>query len=749
LNSVVLRWDPSGKVKYLNEYGQKLFGFSNQEIIGKPVVGTIIAETDAAGRDLKHMIEDIVKNPEKYKKNENENITKDGQRLWMSWRNKPIRNSDGTLKEILTAGYDITEKKQEEKALEENRALLENTLNNLPAAVFLKTTDGRAIFVNQKYEETYDVALEDIKGKTVYDYFPKKVADNFSAQDKKIVENREVINEDSNKKIDDTTRDFAKILFPVFDANDEMVAFGGIELDITERKQAEHALRDRQELFDTILDNMPALVYLRDTDGRFLLINRSYEELFQVTRAQALGRSLHEVFSKERADEYAVADSQVANQGKIIEREEIHQLSDGEHIMSVVRFPIFGQSDEVVAVGGIDLDITERKQAEQHQLESQKLLDSILDNMPFTVFVRDLDGRFMLINRRYEELEQVAKADVLGKALHELFPKEQADDYAKLDSEVARQREVLEREETHQFSDGEHFMSVVKFPIFDLADEVVAVGGIDLDITERKRAVQKLAEREEQLRVAISGMPSGIVYTDEDLNIVFANDRLAEMYGAPTELFEAGRPYADFFRYLAEEGFFGRVDPDAFVAQRIEDLRNPSGEVSDRQTPDGRLFEIRRQPVHGGGAITVVTDVTEERQAADKINRQAEVLLEMSTPITEIWNGILLLPVIGELDRDRARKIMNAVLERITLTSSKIVILDISGLSTVDEEVLPHIIMIADAMRLMGSQCIISGVSPTNAKLIVDLGIDVDALFTVASIREALALGIKRLEDKL
>jgi PAS domain S-box-containing protein len=108
VNSVILRWAPDGTVRFLNDFGLQLFGFSRDEIVGKPILGTIVPEEESTGRSLTAMIDEILQNPGKYESNENENVTKDGDRLWVAWRNKPISNPDGSLKEILTVGIDIT-----------------------------------------------------------------------------------------------------------------------------------------------------------------------------------------------------------------------------------------------------------------------------------------------------------------------------------------------------------------------------------------------------------------------------------------------------------------------------------------------------------------------------------------------------------------------------------------------------------------------------------------------------------------
>lgn len=129
----------------------------------------------------------------------------------------------------------------------------------------------------------------------------------------------------------------------------------------------------------------------------------------------------------------------------------------------------------------------------------------------------------------------------------------------------------------------------------------------------------------------------------------------------------------------------------------------------------------------------------------DALTAQSKSLMEMSTPVTHIWDGILLIPIVGIIDSKRARDVMNATLEKIAESQAKIFILDISGVGVVDTAVANHLIKISRATRLMGCECIISGVSPSIAQTIVDLGIDVGDVKTTATMKDALAGAFSKL----
>jgi PAS domain S-box-containing protein len=114
-NSIILRLDSAGRVIFINEYAQRFFGYSPAEVLGKSVIGTIVPETESTGRDLRGMITDIARNPDIYVTNENENMRRDGSRVWVSWTNRLLYDQSGQVSELLCVGNDITERRQAEE----------------------------------------------------------------------------------------------------------------------------------------------------------------------------------------------------------------------------------------------------------------------------------------------------------------------------------------------------------------------------------------------------------------------------------------------------------------------------------------------------------------------------------------------------------------------------------------------------------------------------------------------------------
>ena len=263
-------------------------------------------------------------------------------------------------------------------------------------------------------------------------------------------------------------------------------------------------------------------------------------------------------------------------------------------------------------------DITEQKRAERNVARKEAQLHVALDNMPGALVYTDENLNFVLCNDRFREMYKVP-ADLLqpGRPYSDVFRYLAENGYygsGDVDALVAQRVESLRNPSGQRFEDH-----TPDGRWYRVLRRRVAGGGtvtVITEITEQKQAEAQLAAREVQLHVALDNMPGALVYTDENLNFVLCNDRFREMYKVPADLLQPGRPYSDVFRYLAENGYYGSGDVDALVAQRVESLRNPSGQRFEDHTPDGRWYRVLRRRVAGGGTVTARDSRTTRRTAA-------------------------------------------------------------------------------------------------------------------------------------
>jgi PAS domain S-box-containing protein len=231
----------------------------------------------------------------------------------------------------------------------------------------------------------------------------------------------------------------------------------------------------------------------------------------------------------------------------------------------------------------------------------------------------------------------------------------------------------------------------------------------------------------------LEAIPDGIVVADRDGRVVFVNRQVEGLSG------------------------FTR---DELLGRRIETLVPAiRRDVPERQR-DVRLLrrdrtevpvDIALSPMDGSAGpvfLTVVRDVTERREVELRLRRQRDEISELSTPVIQVWDKVLVLPIIGTLDSARAARLTEGLLERIAENQAEVVILDISGVPTIDTQVAQHLLRTVQAATLMGATSILCGVRPETAQAIVHLGIDLGRLRSRNSLRDALQLAIQLVRDR-
>ena len=176
----------------------------------------------------------------------------------------------------------------------------------------------------------------------------------------------------------------------------------------------------------------------------------------------------------------------------------------------------------------------------------------------------------------------------------------------------------------------------------------------------------------------------------------------------------------------------------SFKKPLFEQLRAAAGKDADKLADETWRATILLDSL---GLHTVKTF---QKAREEVINRQQREMLELSTPVVKLWDGILALPMIGTLDSARTQVVMENLLQKVVDTGAQIAILDITGVPTVDTLVAQHLLKTVTALRLMGAECIISGVRPQIAQTIVHLGVDLQGVTTKANLADALALALKR-----
>ena len=254
-NVIILRMDINGRITFFNEFAQKFFGYTKDEILGKNVVGTIVPKMDTSYCDLETMIKDIIQNPDLYTINENENIRRNGERVWILWTNKGTIDKDGHISEILCIGNDITERKKVEEALRKSQQEFDNLFRSSPEALVYLDENSNILNINPRFAELFGYTLKEIKGRNINDgmiHPPDKIEEGKNLD--KIALSKGYFSYETIRKKKDGT------LIPVSISGSNILIDGqvkgilGIYINITERKRLEEELK-KLARFDNLTDS--------------------------------------------------------------------------------------------------------------------------------------------------------------------------------------------------------------------------------------------------------------------------------------------------------------------------------------------------------------------------------------------------------------------------------------------------------------------------------------------------------------
>jgi rsbT co-antagonist protein RsbR len=198
---------------------------------------------------------------------------------------------------------------------------------------------------------------------------------------------------------------------------------------------------------------------------------------------------------------------------------------------------------------------------------------------------------------------------------------------------------------------------------------------------------------------------------------------------------------SDLSRTRGEKGF-SPSETATFVFSLKNPVLNRLRQVIGNNT-DGLFTEIARA-AELIDRLGLLTFEVYQKSREEVIRRQQDEMLELSTPVVKLWKGILALPMIGTLDSNRTQTVLEALLQKIVETEAEIAIIDITGVPTVDTLVAQHLMKTVTAARLMGAECIISGIRPQIAQTIVHLGVDLGDIVTKSSLADALSVALQR-----
>ncbi|MGD1000846.1 MAG: PAS domain S-box protein [Candidatus Brocadiia bacterium] len=412
---------------------------------------------------------------------------------------------------------------------------------------------------------------------------------------------------------------------------DTVSHLGDFSWEIVERKRAEEALRQREQLLQNVIDGSTSPIFLKDLDGKFITINASLERMLGISRDKLKGKTDYDIAPKEVADYWRTHDKQVMATGKAIQIEEVADLPDGHHIFLANKFPLVNADGHTYGVGSISHDITERKRGEEAlQLSEEKFAKAFAGNPAGVALTRLDDGLFLDVNDAWAAMNGYSREEAIGhfaRKMH-IWP---TDDAAAHFVQTLREKGAVRgwEQQFHKKS-GEVFVAEFSAQLLTLGAEKVILT-IMVDITARRQAEEALRQSEARFRTLFDTMSEGF-----SINEIICDDR-----GKPCDLrylavnpaFErhTGLKAADIAGRTCLE-LFPQAEPEWFERYGKVALTGEPAHFESAFGPLGRWFEVSSYQTEPGRFAVVFFDISERKRAEEALR---ELNLSLERRVTE------------------------------------------------------------------------------------------------------------------
>jgi PAS domain S-box-containing protein len=466
----------------------------------------------------------------------------------------------------LSTVVNITESKNAEEQLklseEVFRKLFENMLNGFAYCKMIiedgKPLDFLYLNVNKAFADL--TGLMDVIGKRASEAIP-----GIQEADPELLERYNRVSLTGTPEVFETYVESLKMWFSISVYSPQKGYFVAVFDVITARKLAEEKLHESRALLQSIIDNSNSLIYIVDTEGQFVMLNKPLQNLLAPVGSQLIGQTREAFLPKEIADIHRKNDLEVISSGKTQIFEEENQEPDGKHHYLTTKFPLYDNENNIYAVGGLSTDITERKKIENTLKESEdKFRNAFLINPDSITITRLDDGKYVSINDGFTKIFEYSEKEVLGKTPFDIsiwFNPYDRKQFIKSLETIGR----VENLETRFYSKSRKLIDCLVSATTITIEGAVHVLSTTRDITERKLVELALLESEERFRTLYENVTIGIYRTTSEGHILMANPALLKMLGFDSfedlahrnlehEGYEPDYPRSEFMQTIEKEG---------------------------------------------------------------------------------------------------------------------------------------------------------------------------------------------------
>lgn len=375
----------------------------------------------------------------------------------------------------------------------------EMLMANVPANIYFKDRESRFLRVNQSMATWVGKGHpEDLVGKTDHDLFGREHADQARADEMKIVKTGLSINglvERENFPNGKTGWVLTNKM-PFRDREGHIIGTFGMSSDVSQLVETQHDFERERNMLRSLIDGFPDKIFARDLERRYLVVNKAMADWVGAkSPEEMIGKTPAEYFPEMVVRTGKEEDLRMIATGDPVLNREWHlELRKGDlHYFVTTKVLLRDADGKPWGIIGMDRDVTEQRRAQEKAIQAEQRMQEMIDNSPAVVSMKDLKGRYLMVNRGFEDLFALQRKDVLGFTDHQLMAdKSAADKFRKHDLLVAEGGEALQMDEELYVDNEPRTYVSVKFPLRDLRGELKAIGTISTDITDRKAAEQSM-----------------------------------------------------------------------------------------------------------------------------------------------------------------------------------------------------------------------------------------------------------------
>ena len=355
--------DRNGRLLEVNDSYCKMVGYSREELLTMSIPDIEAAETP---EETAQHIEEVMERGHDYFQTRHRR--KDGKIIDVEVSVNYIGVEGGQLFAFVR---DSTGRRRAEQALSESEAKYRTLVENIPRRIFLKDKNSVYLSCNKNYAQYLNIKPKEIAGHTDYDFYPQELAERYRASDRRVLESGETDTIEERYTQGGQERVAETFKSPVRDESGQLVGVLGICHDITKRKKAEQALRESEEKYRTLAENIPQRIFLKDKNSVYLSCNSNYAKDMGIKPEEIAGHTDYDFYPGDLAEKYRADDRRVIESGNIERVEERYIHHGQERVVETFKTPVRDENGQLVGILGIFHDITEQRHMERQRRDQE------------------------------------------------------------------------------------------------------------------------------------------------------------------------------------------------------------------------------------------------------------------------------------------------------------------------------------------------------------------------------------------